>query len=187
MKKGKRTSLYMERVVITEEANYALREIHKGICGNHSVGQLLCHKGLKLGYYWPSLAYDAAQLYKKCNRCQRFVNINRQPLNELTSIFNPWSFAQCGVDIIRPLPSACAQAKYVTVVIDYFTKWVKAEPLSTFTEAKTSNFIWKNIIYRFGILHPLMTDNGRQFDNKKYCKMCSKLRIKCHFSSLVHP
>ena len=37
------------------------------------------------------------------------------------------------------------------VVIDYFTKWVEAEALSTIMEAKIQNFIWKNIVCRFGI------------------------------------
>ncbi|GFZ05230.1 hypothetical protein Acr_17g0008020 [Actinidia rufa] len=41
--------------------------------------------------------------------------------------------------------------KFLIVAIDYFTKWIEAEPLSKITEKSTRNFIWKNIVYRFGI------------------------------------
>ena len=46
------------------------------------------------------------------------------------------------------------------VVIDYFTKWVEAEALSTIMEAKIQNFIWKNIVCRFGIPRTIILDNG---------------------------
>lgn len=57
-----------------EEANYVMREIHEGVCGNYSAGRSLAHKVLRQGYYWPSLAHDAAQLYKRCDCYQRFAN-----------------------------------------------------------------------------------------------------------------
>lgn len=49
------------------------------------------------------------------------------------------------------------QAKYTTVAINYFIKLVEAEPLTTIAEAKTRNFICKNIIYKFGIPFVIMT------------------------------
>jgi len=50
--------------------------------------------------------------------------------------------------------------KFLLVVIDYFTKWVEAEALPTITEAKIQNFMWKNIICRFGIPRMIILDNG---------------------------
>lgn len=81
---------------------------------------------------------------------------------------------------------AYSQVKYAIIAIDYFTKWVEAEPLAALIEAKTSDFIWKNIIRHFGILYALVTDNEKQFDNEKYQKMCSKLGIRCFFSLPMH-
>ncbi|CAI9774844.1 unnamed protein product [Fraxinus pennsylvanica] len=43
-----------------------------------------------------------------------------------------------------------------------------------------------NIICRFEILHSIVSDNGRQFDNKKVEDMCEELGIKKHFSSPHH-
>ena len=77
--------------------------------------------------------------------------------------------------------------RYAIVAVDYFTKWVEAEPLATITEAKTSNFLWRNVICRFGIPYAIVTDNGRQFDNTKFRAMCHQLGIKNFFSSPAHP
>ena len=49
---------------------------------------------------------------------------------------------------------------FLLVAIDYFTKWVEVEALPTITEAKIQNFVWKNIIYRFGIPQMIILDNG---------------------------
>ncbi|XP_022852500.1 uncharacterized protein LOC111374102 [Olea europaea var. sylvestris] len=73
------------------------------------------------------------------------------------------------------------------VAIDYFTKWVEAEPLAKITEAKTSKFFWKNIICRFKIPHSIVSDNGRQFDNKKVRNLGEELGIRKHFLTPRHP
>ncbi|XP_022841861.1 uncharacterized protein LOC111365536 [Olea europaea var. sylvestris] len=67
------------RCVGGEEATYILREIYEGICGNHSGGMVLAHKVLHQGYFWPTLKRDAYQFVQKCDKCQRFSNIQRQP------------------------------------------------------------------------------------------------------------
>ena len=40
-------SLPLLRCLTPEEANYAMREIHEGICGNHSGGRALAHKAVR--------------------------------------------------------------------------------------------------------------------------------------------
>uniref|UniRef100_A0A2N9IA87 Integrase catalytic domain-containing protein n=1 Tax=Fagus sylvatica TaxID=28930 RepID=A0A2N9IA87_FAGSY len=91
-----------------EEANYVIREVHEGICGNHSGARSLAHKLTRAGYYWPSLLHDATQYVKACDKCQRFANIPRAPPEEITPITSPWPFAQWGLDIMGPFPM-CSQ------------------------------------------------------------------------------
>ncbi len=47
------------RCLTPEEANYVIREVHEGFCGNHSEARALAHKLTRAGYYWPSLLHDA--------------------------------------------------------------------------------------------------------------------------------
>ena len=71
--------------------------------------------------------------------------------------------------------------------MDYFTKWAEVEPLSTITEHKINNFVWRAIICRFSIPRALVSENEKQFDNAKFRDFCAKLGIKNYYSSPAHP
>ena len=45
------------------------------------------------------------------------------------------------MDILEPFVMASEQWKFLLIMIEYFTKWVEAEPLAKITEAKVQNFI----------------------------------------------
>ena len=77
-----------------------------------------------------------------------------------------------------PLPQGKRQMKFLLVAIDYFTKWVEAEALVTITETKVQNFVWKNIVCRFGIPRMIISNNDRQFDSQSFRSFCSNLGIK---------
>ena len=102
-------------------------------------------------------------------------------------VSSPWPFAQWGIDIVSPLPQGKGQVKFLLVATKYFTKWVEAKELATIIEAKIQNFMWKNIICRFGIPRTIISDNGQQFDSQSFRDFCSSLGIKNQFSSPGHP
>ena len=105
----------------------------------------------------------------------------------MTHISSPWPSAQSGIDIMGPFPLRKKQLRFLVVAIDYFTKWVEAKPVTTITKAKVTSFVWKNIIYRFGVPHVIISDNGKQFNNPKFQNFCQDLGVKNHYSSPRHP
>ncbi|XP_020686072.1 uncharacterized protein LOC110102197 [Dendrobium catenatum] len=88
------------------EANYALREVHSGICGEHLGGRALAQKVLRQGFYWPTIKQNALELVRKCNSCQLHANLTHLPAVEITTLQSPWLFAQWGIDIMGPFPIA---------------------------------------------------------------------------------
>ena len=82
-----------------------------------------------------------------------------------------------------PFPKAVGNKKYLLVCTDYFTKWVKSEPLTNIRDVDVKRFIWKNIVTRFEIPYALISDNGLQFDSKVFRKYCSNLDIKNRYST----
>ena len=180
------SQLYL-RCLSREEADYVMRKVHEGICGNHSWARSLVHKLIRAGYYWPTMLKDAQAYVKAYNKCQRCSNVIRQPSEELTPMTAHWPFAQWGLDIIGPFPIGVRQLKFLVVGIDYFNKWVEAEALATIMEKNIRIFVWRNIICRFGIPRTLVSDNGKQFDNSAFRDFYSELCIKNHYSSPIHP
>ena len=55
------------RCLVPDEANYVLREVHEGACGNHSGARSLIHKVVRAGYYWPTVQADAKAYVKVCD------------------------------------------------------------------------------------------------------------------------
>ena len=104
---------------------------------------------------------DAQVYVKSCDKFQRFSNLIRQPSEELTPMMAPWPFAQWGLDIMGPFSTALRQLKFLVVGIDYFTKWVEVEPVATIMEKSICTFVWRNIIYKYGIPKVLVSDNGK--------------------------
>ncbi|XP_061344701.1 uncharacterized protein LOC133290607 [Gastrolobium bilobum] len=166
---------------------YVLEEIHEGINGHHMGGHSLAKKALRAGFYWPTIERDAHEHVKKCEKCQKFADIHRAPPEELTSITSPWPFYKWGIDILGPSPMAAGRVQWLIVAIDYFTKWVEAEPLATITSQKARRFFWRSNIYRFGIPGEVITDNGTQFTDAKFCELMSSLHIRHHFAAVEHP
>ena len=164
-----------------------MREVHKGICENHSGARSLVHKLIRAGYYWPTMQKDTETYVKACDKCQRFGNVIRQPSKELTPITAQSSFAQQGLDIIGPFPMAVKQLKFLIIGINYFTKWVEAEALAIITKKNIRSFVQKHIICRYRIPGVLVSDNGKQFNNNVFRDFCSELGIKNRYSSPTHP
>ena len=83
--------------------------------------------------------------------------------------------------------TAVRQLKFLVVGIDFFTKWVEAEALANITERNIQNFVWRCIVFKFGIPRVLILDNEKQFDNDSFQDFCSQLVIRNHYSSHAHP
>ena len=73
------------------------------------------------------------------------------------------------------------------MAIEYFTKWIKVEPIAQITAHKVQHFVWKNIVCRFGILRHQVSDNETQFFSQKLSKLYSELEIKQVLALVEHP
>ena len=81
------------RCLGNKEVDYVMKEVHEGICRNHSGSRSLVHKLVRAGYYWPTMQKDVEAYVKTYNKRQRFSNIIRQPIEELTPMTAPWLFS----------------------------------------------------------------------------------------------
>ena len=122
---------------------------------------------------------------KTCWECQqrgstRQNNVKRTILP--MDIFERW-----GIDIVGPLPLTQQGNKYIIVAVDYFTRWPEAQPLKIVTAVIAADFIYEEIICRFGTPKVIQSDHGTQFLNKVIKELTAKFQIKYSLSSLYHP
>jgi transposase InsO family protein len=96
------------------------------------------------------------------------------------------AFCDWGVDIVNILSRALGGFRFLFVGIDTFTKWMEATPMVNITHEAAVKFL-KSIIYRFGILKRVLTDNGTQFKGAKFLRCCADFEIHHQPSSAAHP
>ncbi|RDX87954.1 hypothetical protein CR513_30504, partial [Mucuna pruriens] len=159
----------------TDEVEYVMRKANTPICGSHIGGGALAlaSKVASVGYYWPTLKHDCLEYIKKCNTCQRFVDVHKAPLEQLHSIMSH-SHSINGASISLAPSQAAKQIRYLIVVVDYFIKWVKAKPVATISTEGVKDFYWKRLICHFGL--PVSV-----------AKFCLQLKIQQSFTSIEHP
>ena len=120
---------------------------------------------------------------KKYDQCQKFATNIHQLEGVLNPSSSPWPFAQWSLDIVGPFPKAAGNKRYLLVGMDYFTKWVEAEPLANIRDVDAKKFVWKNIVTQFGVPRTLISDNGLQFDSKSFRRYCYDLGITNRYST----
>ncbi|GKV12598.1 hypothetical protein SLEP1_g23719 [Rubroshorea leprosula] len=171
------TSMPLLRCLTPYKAQYAVREVHEGVCGTHISSRTLARKLLRHGYYWPTMVEDAQNYVKKCPTCQFNANDSHMPGIQarsivcanlvtvyelsistflqtgemLSSLTSPWPFTQWGVDLLGPFIKSKGGCTFLVVAVDYFTKWIEAKPLSTTTERKIEKFLFNSILCRYSL------------------------------------
>ena len=76
---------------------------------------------------------------------------------------------------------------YFIVAIEYFTKWIEAEPVAQITAHKVQHFVLKNIVCRFGVPRRLISDNRTQFASQQLRNLCAEVGITQVFASVERP
>ena len=84
---------------------------------------------------------DYMRYVQRCEQCQKHAHLHHAPLEELRWIHSPWAFHTWGIDILGLFPLAIHQMKYLVVAIEYFTKWIEAEPVVQITAHRVQHFV----------------------------------------------
>ncbi|KAM0924514.1 hypothetical protein ACQ4PT_004846 [Festuca glaucescens] len=177
----------LQRCVTPEEGRVLLKDVHEGVCGHHASSRAIAAKVFRAGFYWLTAIEDAKDIVRTCEACQRFAAKPHSPAAELMPIPLSWPFAQWGLDMVGKLHKAWPGGyEYMLVAVDKFTKWVEAKPINSPDAASAVKFI-KSIVFRFGVPHSIVTDNGSNFTSKEFKAYCAEVGIKLHFASVAHP
>jgi hypothetical protein len=167
----------LQRCITPQEGQIVLKDIHVGVWG----------QAFRIGFYWLTAIEDAKDIVQRFEACQRFASRPHVPAAELQAIPLSWPFAQWGLDMVAKLHKSWpGEHVYMLVAVDKFTKWVEAAPVTTQDSKAAINFI-KSIIFCFGVLHSITTDNGTNFTSKEFKNYCESMGIKLKFTSVAHP
>ncbi|GKB01365.1 reverse transcriptase domain-containing protein, partial [Tanacetum coccineum] len=84
-----------------------------------------------------------------------------------------------------PFPSSQGN-KYILVVVDYFSKWVKVKTLPT-NDARVVVKFLKSLFARFGTPRAIISDHGTHFCNDQFAKVMLMYGVTHRLSTAYHP
>jgi hypothetical protein len=137
-------------------------------------------------YWWPGIATDATEYVRTCARCQKASTRFDKSAPEMKSIeipSTPWT--QIGIDLCS-LPKSPEGFVGIVVAVDYFTKWVEAEPIRDKTANTVASFLY-SLICRHGCANVQINDQGREFVNGVAERLHQLTGVKQRITSAYHP
>src|SRR5215216_5852692 len=180
----KRTRDGDKRVILPEQVEIILYNLHKDMTGAHLGGDATFEKA-KERYYWPQMYEDVRKYIQQCDNCQKRGSSKRKELLQPIKVKAP--FHRVGIDIKVPLPRTSQGNRYIIVAMDYFTKWPEAKPIPDIKSETVAKFIFDEIICRHGVPDELLSDRGTSFLNKVVDALCEKFQTKHRLTSAYRP
>jgi transposase InsO family protein len=126
------------------------------------------------------------KLIKKCPTCQKCKDHTRAIIGETRPVVPTAKGELVSMDYFGPLPTSTAGVKYLLVMVDNFTKFVKLYSLKRATTISTLNRV-KQYIDAYGKPKAILTDNGTQFTTNKWIKGLNELNIQPRFTAIRNP
>ena len=96
----------------------------------------------------------------KCKKCQKINFPLKRPRVPLKQYPVGVPFERMGIDILGPLPESKRGNKYIVVIGDYFTKWVKAFGVPDMEAETVARVLMEGFIARFGLPKQIHSDQS---------------------------
>jgi hypothetical protein len=145
------------KVVIPQERRLFLMSSAHDDVGHH--GFYATHALLSERYWWPAMAQDVAWFVQTCRLCQ-LRKTQHVVIPPIVAMPTPL-FSKVYMDTMHLTPSS--GFKYIVQGRCSLTHWPEWEMLRKETAKSLAHFILHNIIYRWGTLQEIVTDNGAAF------------------------
>jgi transposase InsO family protein len=88
--------------------------------------------------------------------------------------------------VVGPLKKGLGGFTHLLIVVNKFTKWIEALPITNIRSEEVVKF-FLDIIYRFSIPNYIIIDHGTNFTEKKFLDFRDGYGIRIDWASVGHP
>jgi hypothetical protein len=91
-----------------------------------------------------------------------------------------------GLDMVGQIKRTPGGHTHLLVAVDKFTKWIEAKPITKCDRKIATKFI-RELIYRYGFPHNIITDNCNNFVKGALIEFWREPNIRLDVASDAHP
>jgi transposase InsO family protein len=182
--KDTRDHQYWRPVVPTALETDVIRFVHKST--GHS-GTEKCMGHISHTFYIKNLGRKVRKLIAGCDICQRTKHPNRSYAVETRSHLPSEPGMLCACDVYGQLPTGRGGTKYIFVILDVFSKFVRLYALKKATTRACLNKIVGDYIPNVVKPQKLLSDHGSQFNSPVWKKKLQELGIEPMYSPVRNP
>ena len=143
---------------------------------------------IKKSFVWLTMTKDIRNYILRCHNCQLSrrpnKNTTRTPLQPLPPAVK--ANERVHIDLMGPLKSV-TENKYIMVITDAFSKYVVLAAIPDKSAQTVAKAFFKHWVGTFTTPDFLITDNGREFDNKVIKQLTKELEIGHIKTTAYHP
>lgn len=136
-------------------------------------------------YYWPGMNRDIKRIVKGCHLCQLAKREIRPTVGPSKSIITKEIGQLAMADLYGPLPRGTGGVRFIFVIQDSFSRFVKLYKLRIASTRTVLNCVedFNKTIH----IEALLTDNGSQFTSKKWESNLDRMGIRILHTSVRNP
>ncbi|KAF0689208.1 protein NYNRIN-like [Aphis craccivora] len=127
------------------------------------------------------------KIISRCDVCQKSKITNQLLRGPIISNIPERPRQMVSLDLMGPLPRGQLGVKYILALVDIFSKHIKIYAIRRATTNIILNKIKNEYIPECGHIESILTDNGTQFQNKRWQQELTKLGIKHQYTTTYHP
>lgn len=149
-------------------------------------------KSLRLAqrlYYWPNMHKSMYEYVQRCTDCKLVKQSNENTRVPTGRYVDPQKIGRIlSIDLIGPLPASKVHKHiWIIMVMDAFSKYAFAKACTRANANTISDFLEKEVFYRFETPEIIISDNGSQFTSDLFKKFTTAHKIRHVFVPVYHP
>lgn len=161
-----------------------IAEIHE-IYGHLGAKKLLAL--LQEDFTMDAMVKSIRHITRACDTCQKYKDSNNKYLMGETQPILPTRRGELvSIDYYGPLPVSSGNVRYIFVIVDNFTKFVKLYAVRRATTVASLRRL-NQYIMELGKPEAILSDNGTQFTSRKWTEELLRIGIKPKFTAIRNP
>ena len=142
---------------------------------------------LEARHWWPTMRRDVIFWIKTCSLC----HVNRAHTTKHQDVMHPLdvpeAFARWHLDFIGELPISNKGNRWIITAVDSLTNWPIARSVPYASAQEVANFLYEEIVMRFGCPAEIITDRGSAFTSNLIKSYVHRMGTNHKLTSAFHP